>query len=363
MTINKSHAIASWLALSMFLAACAAPTAAPQEPKGSTALNGSGATFPQPLYEDWAFAYSQLDPSVLINYAGGGSGQGKTDITKGTVDYAGSDAALSDAEAATKPLVQLPSVAGAVVAIFNIPDVTTTVVLDGQVLGDIYSGKIEKWNDAAIVKLNPKLTFPDLPINVVHRADGSGTSSIFTTYLCAANANWKAAVNPCKGTTVDWPVDKLKRGQGGRGNQGVAAAVQKTSGAIGYVELAYAKNNGIDYAQMINSANKQVDATVASTTAATVGAAFSDRNSADIVNVASADAWPISGFTYLIVAKDFTDCKKAGKLLQFFNWVLTDSAAISRAGKLLYSPLGDDAKAKSLAALKTVTCNGQPVLK
>lgn len=354
-------------AFGLILAACGGANtsqgAATSAPKTSVKLNGSGATFPQPLYEDWAFGYSQVDKSAEINYSGGGSGQGKKDILAGTVDFAGSDAALSDDEAKQKPLVQLPSIAGAVVAIYNLADVTNTIYLDAKTLGDIYFGKIEKWNDAAIAAINPGIIFPDQAINVVHRSDGSGTTSIFTTYLCAASETWKATVNPCKGTTVDWPVDKLKRGQGGSGNQGVAAAVQKTAGAIGYVELAYAKNNKIPYAQMINAAGKKMDATIASTTAATAGAKFSDRNAADIVNSASADAWPIAGFTYIILNKDYTDCAKAGKLLNWLNWSLTDSAATDRVSKLLYAPLSKDTQTLSLNALKSVTCNGQPVLK
>ncbi|HQV70096.1 MAG TPA: phosphate ABC transporter substrate-binding protein PstS [Thermoflexales bacterium] len=348
-------------AFGLILAACGG--AAPAQPKGSIKLNGSGATFPQPLYEDWAFGYSQVDPVAAINYSGGGSGQGKKDILAGTVDYAGSDAALSDDEAKQKPLVQLPMVAGAVVVIYNLADVTDALFLDGKTIGDIYAGKIEKWNDAAIAALNPGLKLPDVTINVAHRSDGSGTTSIFTTYLCAASETWKTAVNPCKGTTVDWPADKLKRGQGGSGNQGVAAAVQKTAGAIGYVELAYAKNNKIPYAQMVNPAGKKIDATIASTTAATTGAKFSDRNAADIVNSASADAWPIAGFTYIILNKDYTDCAKATKLVSWLSWNLTDAAATDRASKLLYAPLGKDTQTLSLNALKTVTCNGQPVLK
>jgi phosphate transport system substrate-binding protein len=388
--MNKITSISMGLAASIVLAACApnapAATQPPQvvketvvvkeqatvvvqataksvDAKGSVQLNGSGATFPQPLYEDWAFAYSQVDPSVVINYSGGGSGQGKKDILGGTVDYAGSDAALTDDEAKQKALVQFPTIAGAIVVIHNIQDVTQTIVLNNKSVGDIFAGKIEKWNDDAIKALNPDVKFPDQAINVVHRSDGSGTTSIFTTYLCAASDTWKSAVNPCKGSTVDWPADKAKRGQGGRGNQGVAAAVQKTPGAIGYVELAYAKNNSIPYAQMINAAGKKVDATIASTTVATQGAKFGPRNDADIVNSNDPAAWPIAGFTYMLLNKDYTDCKKADKLLSWLKWNLTDEAATARVGKLLYSPLGKDVQALSLNAMKTVTCNGAPVMK
>lgn len=337
------------------------PTAKAMDAPGSVKLNASGATFPQPLYEDWAFAFNQLDSSVVINYAGGGSGQGIKDIKAGTVDFAGSDALLSDKDYTEAPGLQMiPTVAGAVVLAYNVKGVTTTITLDASIVAGIYLGKIEKWNDAAIAKLNPDVKFPDLPINVVHRSDGSGTTNIFTLYLSAVSDDWKKG--PGAGTAVEWPVDKLGRGQGGKGNPGVAAAVQNTNGAIGYVELAYAKSNSILYAKMVNASGKTVEASIPSTVAAIQDAKLDDKLTAIIVNSKQADAWPIAGFTYLIVNKDYKDCKKAQKLVGFANWALTNPAATDRAGKLLYAPLPKEVTPKVVDVVNKITCNGQPVV-
>ena len=336
-------------------------TPKPTDAPNSVELNGSGATFPQPLYEDWAFAFNQRDPSVVINYASGGSGQGIKDIKAGTVDFAGSDALLKDADYQEKPDLQMiPTVAGAVVLAYNIPGVTTTITLDAATIVDIFLGKIEKWNDPRLAALNPEVKFPDLPINVVHRSDGSGTTNIFTLYLSAVSEEWKKG--PGAGTAVDWPVDKLGRGQGGKGNPGVAAAIQNTKGAIGYVELAYAKSNNILYAKLINAAGKTVEANIPSTMAAIKDAKFDDRLTAIIVNSKEPDAWPIAGFTYLIVNKDYKDCKKAEKLVSFIKWALTDPAASSRAAKLLYAPLPQEVLPRVVEVLDKITCNGKPVV-
>ncbi len=337
-------------------------TPAPKDAAGSVKLNASGATFPQPLYEDWAFAFNQIDPSVVINYAGGGSGQGIKDVKAGTVDFAGSDALLSDKDYADAPGLQmLPTVAGPVVLAYNIKGVTATLTFDADTVAGIYLGKIANWNDPAIAKLNPNVKFPDLPINVVHRSDGSGTTNIFTLYLSAVSPDWKNG--PGAGTAVDWPVDKMNRGQGGKGNPGVAAAVQNTNGAIGYVELGYAKSNSILYAKLINASGKTVEASIPSTVAAMQDAQFSDKLTAIIVNSKQADAWPIAGFTYLIVNKDYKDCKKAQKLVAFINWALTNSAASDRAGKLVYAPLPKEVQPKVLDGVNKITCNGQPLAK
>ena len=336
------------------------PTSEPMDAPGSVKLNASGATFPQPLYEDWAFAFNQRDPSVVINYAGGGSGQGIKDIKAGTIDFAGSDALLGDKDYQERPDLQmLPTVAGAVVVIYNIKGVTSTITLDANTVVGIFSGKIANWNDPALAKLNPDVKFPDLPINVVHRSDGSGTTNIFTLYLSAVSDDWKQT--PGAGTAVEWPADKLGRGQGGKGNPGVAAAVQNTNGAIGYVELAYAKSNSILYAKLVNAAGKTVEASIPSTMAAIKDAQFSDKLTAIIVNSKDPEAWPIAGFTYLIVYKDYKDCKKAEKLASFVQWALSDQSAISRAVKLLYAPLPKEVTPKVLDAVGQITCNGKPV--
>jgi phosphate transport system substrate-binding protein len=337
------------------------PTPMSKDAPGSVQLNASGATFPQPLYEDWAFAFNQVDPSVVINYNGVGSGQGIKDIKAGVVDFAGSDALLSDQDYKDAPGLQmLPMVAGPVVLAYNIKGITATLTFNADIVSGIYLGAIKNWNDAAIAKLNPDVKFPDLPINVVHRSDGSGTTFIFTTFLSAVSADWKSG--PGAGTAVDWPVDKQGRGQGGKGNPGVAAAVQNTNGAIGYVELGYAKSNSILYAKLVNASGKTVEASIPSTVAAMADAQFSDKLTAVMVNSKQADAWPIAGFTYLIVNKDYKDCKKAGKIVAFINWALTNSAAASRAAKLVYAPLPKEVQPKVLDAVNKITCNGQPVV-
>ena len=346
------------------LVGCGTPAA--QSPAGGAAailVNGSGSTFVQPLIENLAFTYKQVDSSVQINYSGGGSGQGKKDILANTVDFAGSDAALTDAEFAQKPLQQLPIIAGAEVLIYNLSELKDPLVLDGATAAGIYVGKIEKWNDPAIAKLNPGVTLPDKAINVVHRSDGSGTTNIFTLYLTAVSPDWVNTVKPSAGTTVDWPVDKLKRGQGGKGNQGVAAAVKQTAGAIGYVELAYGVNNKIPFTKLVNAAGKTVEASPASTTAAMKGVQFSERLTANIVNSSDAEAWPISGFTYVVLNKDYADCAKAEKLLKWVDWTLTNKDAQDHATKLLYAVLPADAVSKAEAALKQITCKGTVVLK
>ncbi|HEY3291498.1 MAG TPA: phosphate ABC transporter substrate-binding protein PstS [Anaerolineae bacterium] len=382
MKSNLFYVSSAVLAAAVLISACgSAPVATPQAgdktvvaattdpgkaPKsadaaGSVQLNASGATFPQPLYEDWAFAFNQVDPSVVINYGGGGSGQGIKDIKAGNVDFAGSDAALSDKDYTDKPGLQmLPTVAGAEVLAYNVKGVTNSITLNSDVVAAIYLGKIEKWNDPAIAALNPNVTFPDTTINVIHRSDGSGTTFIFTNFLSAVSADWKSG--PGAGTAVDWPADKLKRGQGGKGNQGVAAAIQNTDGAIGYLELAYARNNNILFAKQINAAGKTVEATIPSTVAAIKGAQFTDKLTSLIVNAKDDAAWPIAGFTYLIVNKDYQDCKKAQKIVSFINWALTDKGAIARAAKLLYAPLPDDVLPTVIKTANAITCQGKPVL-
>jgi phosphate transport system substrate-binding protein len=363
---KSTYVLSAAIAVAVLLSACGGGAAATAQPgktgdaAGSVKLNASGATFPQPLYEDLAFAYNIVDPSVVINYSGGGSGQGIKDIKAGNVDFAGSDAALTDKDYTEKAGLQmLPTVAGAVVLAYNIKGITTSITLDAATVSGIFLGKIENWNDAAIAALNAGVTLPDLPINVVHRSDGSGTTFIFTNYLAAVNSDWKAG--PGAGTAVEWPADKLKRGQGGKGNPGVSAAIQNTNGAIGYVELAFAKNNSILFSKMVNAAGKTVEASIPSTVAAIKDAQFTDKLTALIVNAKQPEAWPIAGFTYLIVNKDYQDCKKAEKLVGFINWALTDTGATARAAKLLYAPLPDEVRPKVLDTAKAITCQGKPV--
>jgi phosphate transport system substrate-binding protein len=363
--------------------ATAAPTAAPTAlPAGSVQINGAGATFPQPLYAQWTYAYQYVDPAVAINYQGIGSGGGKNAIIANTVDFAGSDSLLSDQNYKDgKDLQMYPMVAGAVVAIYNIKwnTVTTTVgagtptpapttpaalILNGQVLVDIYNGKVTKWNDPEIVSLNPKLAnlLPAAQITAVHRSDGSGTTEIFTKSLTSFSSDWTAG----GAQSVEWPVDKLGNGMGGKGNPGVAAAVIATPNSIGYVELDYALANSISFAQMINKAGTTVTANGDSVNAAMADFAttFTDKLTNTIVNAPGTNSWPMAGYTYIILhTTSMTDCVKAQKLVEYLRWTLTDAGAAQIAAKLGYSVLPSAVRDTVLAKLGAVTCNGQPVLK
>jgi len=341
-------------------------------PAGSVQINGAGATFPLPIYTEWTYAYSYVDPSVVINYQGIGSGGGKKAIVDGTVDFAGSDSLLKPEEYdAGKDLQMYPMVASAVVPIYNIawakevPAGTTlpALVLDRQTLVDIYNAKVTKWNDPAIVKLNADLTdyLPNASITAVHRSDGSGTTEIFTKALTAFSPDWTAG----GASSVEWPVDKAGNGVGGKGNQGVSAAVINTPNSIGYVEISFAKSNGLAVADMINKAGQKITAGADSITAdmSDFAKAFDDKLTATIVDGQSAGSWPITGYTYIILhTTSMQDCTKASKLLEYINWTLTDASAADRASKLGYAVLPQAVREQVTAKLGEVTCNGQPVM-
>jgi phosphate transport system substrate-binding protein len=342
-------------------------------PDGSVLINGAGATFPLPVYSEWTFAYQYVDPAVVINYQGIGSGGGKKGIIDNTIDFAGSDSNLKDEEYESgKDLQMYPMLAGAVAVIYNLswakefPEGTkdTTLVLDRQTLVDIYNAKIAKWNDPAIVALNPAMAeyLPDAPITAVHRSDGSGTTEIFTKALTAFSPDWTAG----GASSVEWPVDLAGNGIGGKGNQGVAAAVINTPNSIGYVELSYAISNGMKYFDLVNKAGNTVTANAESVASAMSDFAgdFSDKLTATIVDGEGANSYPIVGYTYIILhTTSMTDCVKAEKLLGFLKWALTDKGAGELAGKLGYSVLPETVRDQVLAKYAEVTCNGAPVLK
>lgn len=346
----------------------ATPEAKPTSlPAGSIAINGAGATFPLPVYTEWIYAYQYIDPTVTLNYQGIGSGGGKKAIIDNTVDFAGSDSLLKDDEYASgKDLQMIPMLAGAVVPIYNIEGITTTITLDRPTLVSIYNASITQWNDPAIVALNPDIAdkLPSSAITVVHRSDGSGTTEIFTNALSAFDEAWKTNVGA--GSSVEWPVDKAGNGVGGKGNQGVAAAVQNTPNSIGYVELSYAVSNKITFAKMINKAGKTVEANADSLASAMndFAGSFSEQLTTNIVDGDGENSWPIAGYTYIILhTNSMTDCVKAEKLLGFIKWALTDAGAAQRAAELGYSVLPDPVRDMVLAKLGEVTCNGNPVLK
>jgi phosphate transport system substrate-binding protein len=363
--------VSTILLMTVLLSACAgqATTATQSAQASSVTLNGAGATFPLPVYTEWNYAYQYVDPSVVLNYQGIGSGGGKKAIIDNTVDYAGSDSLLKDEEyTAGKDLQMYPMLAGAVVPIYNLSDLTPEdpgLVLDGDTLTGIYNGVITSWDNPAIVALNPELAskLTDKPITAVHRSDGSGTTEIFTKFLASVSEDWKNNVGA--GPAIEWPVDKAGNGIGGKGNQGVAAAVQNTPNSIGYVELSYAVSNNIPFAQMVNQAGKTVTADAASLASAMddFSGNFSDKLTTDIVNGPGEGTWPIAGYTYIILhTTSMQDCTKAQKLLEYLNWALTDPGAAQRASDLGYSVLPDSVRQQVLAKLGEVTCNGQPVM-
>jgi phosphate transport system substrate-binding protein len=345
------------------------PTAAKPTalPPGSVQIIGAGATFPLPIYTEWTYAYQYVDPSVVINYQGIGSGGGKKAIIDNTVDFAGSDSLLKDEEyAAGKDLQMYPELAGAVVPIYNIEGITSedaTLILNGNSLVGIYNATIKKWNDPALVVLNPDLKdkLPDKAIVAVHRADGSGTTEIFTKALTSFSPDWTAG----GASSIEWPVDKAGNGIGGKGNPGVAAAVMNTPNSIGYVELSYAIANKILFAQVVNKAGKTVKASAESLVSAMNDFAdmFDAKLTNTIVDAPGEKSWPISAYTYIILhTTSMTDCVKAQKLLEYLNWTLTDAGASKRAADLGYAVLPETVQKMVLAKLGEVTCNGKPVI-
>ncbi len=358
--------------LSAVLSACSASAATPdailsasstQLPAGSVQIDGAGSTFILPVITEWIYAYQYIDPSVTLNYQGIGSGGGKKSIIDNTVDFAGSDSVVTaDEYTAGKDLQMYPMLAGAVVPIYNVEGVTQTLTLDGTTLGDIYNAKITKWNDPAIAALNPGVTLPDASITAVHRSDGSGTTEIFSNALSSFSADWKTNIGA--GTSVEWPVDKAGNGIGGKGNQGVAAAVQNTPNSIGYVELSFAIANKITFANMINKAGTKATANADSLVSAMNDYAntFTDNLTNTIVDGTGTNSWPIAGYTYIILhTTSMTDCVKAQKLVEFLKWSLTDVGAAKRAADLGYSVLPDAVRTQVLAKLGAVSCNGTPV--
>lgn len=276
-------------------------------------VTGAGASFPAPLYSKWAADYNKAT-SVKINYQSVGSGAGLRQIEAKTVDFGASDAPLKDEDLAKKGLVQFPTVIGGVVPVVNIKGITPgQLKLTGAVLGDIFLGKITHWTDPAIKALNPTLALPDAAIAPVRRADGSGTSFIFTNYLSKVNPEWKSKVG--EGTAVNWPV-----GAGGKGNEGVAAFVGRLPNSIGYVEYAYVKQNKMTFAQLRNAAGTYVSPDDSAFKAAAAGADWAKSFYQILTEQPGKDAWPITGATFIIMQKVQDKPAQATAVLKFFEW-------------------------------------------
>jgi phosphate transport system substrate-binding protein len=296
-------------------------------------ITGAGATFPAPLYAKWADAYQKATGNK-INYQSIGSGGGIKQITAKTVDFGASDMPLKPEDLEKAGLMQFPAVIGGVVPVINVQGIKPGELhLTGPVLADIFLGKIAKWNDKAIADLNPKLQLPDAPIGVVRRADGSGTSFIFTNYLSKVSEEWKSKVG--EGTAVQWPV-----GLGGKGNEGVAAFVQRLPGALGYVEYAYAKQNKMTYAILKNSAGNFVSPEDTTFKAAAAGAEWSKSAFYQILtDQAGKDSWPITGATFILLQKVQDKPQQGSETIKFFDWSYKNGAKM--ADELDYVPMPD----------------------
>jgi phosphate transport system substrate-binding protein len=307
-------------------------------------ITGAGSTFAAPIYTKWADAY-QKSGGGKVNYQGIGSSGGVKQIVAKTVDFAGSDAPLKDDELAKEGLFQFPTVVGGVVPVVNVPGVKPSeLVLSGEVLGDIYLGKIKKWNDPAIVALNPKLKLPDTDIAVVRRADGSGTSFIWTNYLSKVNADWKSKVG--EGSTVNWPT-----GTGGKGNDGVAAFVQRLPGAIGYVEWAYAKQNHMTYVALKNSSGTVVEPKTDTFKAAAAGADWSKSFYQILTDEPGKNAWPIVGATFVLLHTAQDKPAQGTETLKFFDWAFKNGT--QAANDLDYISLPDSVVSEIRAQWKS----------
>lgn len=320
-------------------------------------LSGAGSTFVYPVMTRWIQDYATAHPNVQINYQSIGSGGGIQQVKSGTVDFGASDAALSDDQlSGMKPVIQIPETAGPVCITYNLPDLKVPLQLSPEALAGIFLGNIKTWQDSVIAKDNPGVTLPKNNVVVAHRAEGSGTTNIFTTYLSAVSPEWQAKVG--KGNAVNWPI-----GLGGKGSEGVTGQIKQSPGAIGYVELTYAEQNHLPVAKIKNQAGQYIPATAHSTNAAIN--AFSTDLAKDprtpIVNAPAfaTDAYPISGLTFLIIPKDGPDKAKRTALKSFVQYVISEGQAT--ANSLNYAPLPEGVKQYDEQQLQQLTADGQPL--
>ena len=350
-------------AAAFFLAACGGGERKSDTTTGGAAassnagtdLTGAGATFPYPIYSRWFSDYA-AKTGVKINYQSIGSGGGIRQISEQTVDFGASDSPMSDEElgkAKGGALLHFPTVIGAVAVTYNLPALSAPIKLSGDVLGDIFLGKVTKWNDARITALNPGLQLPGTDILVVHRSDGSGTTFVFTDYLAAVSPAWKAG--PGKGKEIKWPV-----GLGGKGNEGVAGSVKQTPGAIGYVELAYAKQNRMPVAAIRNASGQFVLPSAEGATAAAEGTLSKLGAGTDyrvsIVNAQGAQAYPISSMTWLLVYRNQANAEKGKKLVDFMKWAYQTGE--DQAASLDYAPLPPSLRQTLAARLDSIQVGG-----
>jgi phosphate transport system substrate-binding protein len=309
-------------------------------------INGAGATFPYPIYSKWFDEYTKVDPSVRFNYQSIGSGGGQKQILAQTVDFGASDGPMTDDNLSKAPgkILHIPTVAGAVVITYNVEG-NPALKLDADTIAGIFLGTIKKWNDPKIAGTNPGINLPDKDIVVVHRSDGSGTTFIFTDYVSKVSPEWKSKVGT--NTSVSWPA-----GIGGKGNEGVSGQVKQTPGAIGYVELIYAIQNKMPYADIKNSAGEFVKPTLDSVTAALATANIPDDFRFSMTNAPGKDAYPIAGATWLLVYQQQKDATKGKKLVEFLKWALTKGEVMAK--DLDYAPLPDSVQQRVLKRIDEI---------
>jgi phosphate transport system substrate-binding protein len=359
---GRSRLVASALTITLgasLVAGISSPTVHATSIAPSTLnLNGQGSTFIQPLMARWAFVYhNTVNKETAINYQGTGSGAGVSAFTSGLVDFAGTDAFMTDDQikAAGGDVLHIPLAIGPVALTYNLPGFKANLKLDGPTLAAIYAGKITSWNDKAIAALNPGVPLPGTAVVVAHRSDGSGTSFIFTNYLTAVDANWKANVGA--GTTVAWPT-----GQGAKGTAGVAQVVHNTPGGIGYVELSYALQQSLPVIAIKNAAGQFIVPTTAG--AAADAASFPNLPTdlrALIVNGSGKTAYPITGFSWVVIHQHAKDNVKSYGLLKFLWWTVTVGQTYSSSGQLRYATLPASIVKLDEAKIASVTYNGKPV--
>ena len=319
-------------------------------------LQGAGATFPNPVYQKWLSEYSKLHPNVQIDYQSVGSGAGIKQIQAQTVDFGASDTAMKDEDlkAAPAEILHIPTVLGAVVITYNLPSMNQPLKFSGEVVADIFLGKIKKWNDPKIAAENSGVSLPATDITVVHRSDGSGTSGVFTDYLSKVSAEWKEKVG--SGTSPSWPV-----GIGGKGNEGVTGQIKNTPNTLGYVELVYAIQNKLPAAHIKNASGSFIEPSIQAVTAAAAASAANtpDDLRVSITNAQGPTAYPISSYTYILLYKNQKDAAKGKVVVDFVWWGIHDGEKY--AADLLYAPLPDDIVKRAEAKLNSITANGVPL--
>jgi phosphate transport system substrate-binding protein len=349
--------LAALLALALGVAGCPGQSttgSSGSEPSAQASLVGAGATFPYPLYSKWIGEYEHARPGVKINYQSVGSGAGQRQLFERTVDFGASDAPLSDDQLAKagEPVLHIPMTLGAIVLTFNLPEVTSELKLSPEVLAGIFLGEIGTWNDPKIAALNEGAKLPAKPIVVVHRSDGSGTTFVFTDYLSKISPAWKDKVG--KGTAVKFPA-----GIGAKGNEGVTGQVKQSDGAIGYVELIYAKANRLPVASLKNRAGKIVSPSIESVTAAAAAAELTEDLRMSITDAPGEGAWPISSFTWILVWQDQKDEVKGRAIAELLAWCLGTGQSFST--DLHYAPLPPAVIEKAKAKVALMRHDGKPL--